>query len=145
MTSRHILRSIVLQSLYQLDFNNDIDGDKKEIINEVIKNHLKLFPKKEYIFFIKNIYNGVLKNKTKIDNFINKQSIKISIDNLSIIDKNILRIGLYELLYSGEQVPPKVVINESIELAKKYSGEGAKKFINGVLASALLLKKDGKL
>jgi len=148
MTNRHILRSIVLQILYEADFNHYIEEGKESLIDKILKNNLKFLEnnlksvlERSDIFFIKRLCKGVSENRLKIDDFINQQSPKISVDNLSIIDRNILRIGLYELLYSDEEIPPKVIINESVELAKKYSGEGAKKFINGVLASALLLKE----
>lgn len=143
MINRHILRSVILQALYQFDLNN---YNKKEIIaedliDEIIKNNTELFFTDSDLLFIKKLCKGISKNRFEIDNFIEKQSPKISIDNLSIVDRNILRIGLYELLYSNQDIPYKVAINESVELAKKYSSPGGSKFINGVLASAVVSDK----
>ena len=147
MINRQILRRITLQSLYESDFNNYLDS--LELSTKILKNNLRTLSNKADIAFVKKLYNGVLENRLKIDDFINQQSPKIPIFNLPIIDRNILRIGLYEILYNDngetETVPPKVVINEAVEMAKKYSGEGSKKFINGVLANALLLKENEKL
>ena len=147
MINRQILRGVVLQSLYESDFNNCLASPELSI--KILRNNLRALSNKADIAFVKKLYNGVLENRLKIDDFINQQSPKIPIPNLPIIDRNILRIGLYELLHNDngetEAVPPKVIINEAVEIAKKYSGEGSKKFINGVLASALLLKENEKL
>ncbi len=143
MVSRHALRSVILQSLYELDFYHFIGDTSIEIIDKTLENNINFISQKESIFFIKKIYKGILDNIIEIDLFISNQSPKVSIKNLSIVDRNILRIGIYEGLYTKE-TPFKVVVDESIKLAKKYSGEGAIRFINGVLGSILLLEKNEK-
>lgn len=79
---------------------------------------------------------GLIKHLSKIDKVIKESAPERPIDQLSIIDRNVLRIGLYELLYADKkEVPPKVAINEAIELAKSFGGESSGKFINGVLGT----------
>ncbi|MDP4031299.1 MAG: transcription antitermination factor NusB, partial [Pseudorhodobacter sp.] len=84
--------------------------------------------------FMNDLFLGVVKKKEIIDEIIEKAAPDWPIDKISIVDRNILRIGLYELLFGDRvQVPPKVAINEAIELAKSFGGENSSKFVNGVL------------
>ena len=84
--------------------------------------------------FMGELFLGVVKKKTIIDEIIEKAAPDWPIEKISVVDRNILRLGLYELLFGDRtQVPPKVAINESIELAKSFGGENSSKFINGVL------------
>ncbi len=86
--------------------------------------------------FTKHIVDGVLKNKKEIDELIKKYATEWPLEQITIIDRNVLRIGLYELLFGDrKEVPPKVAINEAIELAKTYGGDSSGKFINGVLGT----------
>jgi len=86
--------------------------------------------------FARRIANGVLEHIAAIDKIIEKAAPEWPIEQISIIDRNILRIGLYELLYADKaEVPEKVAINEAIELAKNYSGPNSSKFVNGVLGT----------
>ena len=133
MPSRHLSRSIAMQSLYEWDFS----GRKKEDLNNIVEKNIKEFgPGLEDKDFIWELVNGVIAKISKINRIIEKAAPEWPIDQITIIDRNVLRIGLYELLYGNkEEVPPKVAINEAIELAKTFGGESSGKFINGVLGT----------
>lgn len=140
MANRHLSRSIVLQTLFEWDF---LPADKKnsntidEYIKEALKRNLKEFaPGLEDDIFVFSLMAEILKNHSVIDEIIEKAAPDWPIDKISIVDRNILRLGLYELLFADrEQVPPKVAINEAIELAKTFGGENSSKFVNGVLGA----------
>jgi len=131
MANRHLSRSIVLQTLFEWDF-----AVSKEITpEEMLERNIEEFgPGLDDGAFMSLLFLGVVKKKAIIDEIIEKAAPDWPIDKISIVDRNILRIGLYELLFGDRtQVPPKVAINESIELAKSFGGENSSKFINGVL------------
>ena len=140
MANRHLSRSIVLQTLFEWDF---LPSDKKDVvtpteqIKEILNRNLKEFaPGLEDDHFVFVLIEKVLKNKVAIDEIIEKAAPDWPIDKISIIDRNILRIGLAELLFGDrKEVPPKVAINEAIELAKTFGGENSGKFVNGVLGA----------
>jgi len=133
MASRHLSRSIAMQSLYEWDFS----GKKPEKLEEIVEKNIKEFgPGLESKTFVWQIINGVISKLSDIDKIIEKAAPEWPIDQITIIDRNVLRIGLYELLYEDKkEVPPKVAINEAIELAKTFGGESSGKFINGVLGT----------
>jgi N utilization substance protein B len=132
MASRHLSRSIVLQSFYEWDFYN-----KKPDLKTIVERNIKDFgPGLEEKDFIWKIVDGIIDHFQEIDKIIEKAAPEWPIQQIAIIDRNVLRIGLYELLYSDkEEVPPKVAINEAIELAKNFSGKTSGKFVNGVLGT----------
>ena len=132
MASRHLSRSIVLQSLYEWDFY-----DKKPTLKDIVERNIKDFgPGLEELNFIWQLIDGIVKHMPEIDKVIEKAAPEWPISQIAMIDRNVLRIGLFELLYSDkEEVPPKVAINESIELAKTFAGQTSGKFINGVLGT----------
>jgi len=133
MGSRHLSRSIAMQSLYEWDFMSKEDKSLDKILE---KNINEFGPGLENTNFIKELAKGVKKNIEKIDKIIEKAAPEWPIKQINIVDRNVLRLGLYELLYSNkEEVPPKVAINEAIELAKMFGGESSGKFINGVLGT----------
>jgi len=133
MANRHIARSIVLQSLFEIDFRNDSESDSEEIL---LRNAAEFANDVVDLSFVRSLLDGVLSKKSEIDLVIEKAAPDWPLDKISIIDRNILRIGLYELLFSdSKEVPAKVAINESIELSKSYGGEKSSKFVNGVLGS----------
>ena len=86
--------------------------------------------------FIDSLIKGVLGKKNQIDQIIEKSAPEWPLEQITIVDRNVLRIGIYELLFGNkEEVPPKVAINEAIELAKNYGGESSGRFVNGVLGT----------
>jgi len=133
MASRHLSRSIAMQSLYEWDFS----GKKPEALDKIVEKNIKEYgPGLENVDFVWQLVNGVKDHLSKIDKIIEKAAPEWPIDQITIVDRNVLRIGLYELLYEDkEEVPPKVAINEAIELAKTFGGESSGKFINGVLGT----------
>jgi len=132
MASRHLSRSIVLQSLYEWDFYN-----KKPALKDIVERNIKNFgPGLEELGFIWQLIEGVEKHMPELDTIIEKAAPEWPIAQIAMIDRNVLRIGLLELLYSDKkEVPPKVAINEAIELAKTFAGPVSGKFINGVLGT----------
>ncbi len=132
MASRHLSRSIVLQSLYEWDFYG-----RKGALKNIVERNIKDFgPGLESLDFIWRLVDGISKHLPQLDKIIEKAAPEWPLAQISIIDRNVLRIGLFELLYSDkEEVPPKVAINEAIELAKTFAGPTSGKFINGVLGT----------
>ncbi len=133
MANRHLSRSIAIQSLYEWDFA----GKDIKKLDEILDRNIKEFaPGIDSIDFIKRIAKGVIDNLDKLDKIISKSAPEWPIEQITIVDRNILRLGLYELLFGDrKEVPPKVAINESIELAKSFGGESSGKFVNGVLGT----------
>lgn len=131
MLKRHQAREVVLKALFQADFNNEILSASDNI--DYIKKEFNL-DLKESEKFLLDLIKGVLEYLDKIDKIINFYAKKWPVDKITIIDRNILRMGIYELLFSKE-IPPKVAINEAIELSKEYGGVSSKRFINGVLGA----------
>ena len=133
MASRHLSRSIAIQSLYEWDFKNY----KDELLTEIIERNVSEFgPGLKEKEFVNNLVMGVVKHRPQLDGIIEKAAPMWPLDQIDMIDRNVLRLGLYELLFENkEEVPPKVAINEAIELAKSFGGESSGKFINGVLGT----------
>jgi len=132
MASRHLSRSIAMQSLYEWDFSN-----KELDLNVLVEKNLEEFgPGLEDKNFVWELVTGVIEHLKEVDNIIKTAAPQWPIAQISIVDRNILRLGIYELLYEDKKaVPPKVAINEAIELAKSFGGENSSKFINGVLGT----------
>lgn len=132
MANRHLARSTVLQTLYEWDFSG-----QKIKPEEVLQRDVSEFAAgAQCEDFMKNLLSGVISKQKDLDNVITKAAPEWPIEKISVMDRNILRLGLYELLFADrEQVPPKVAINEAIELAKKFGGETSSKFVNGVLGA----------
>ncbi|MDP1629370.1 MAG: transcription antitermination factor NusB [bacterium] len=143
MANRHLSRSIVLQTLYEWDFWCAVKNEKNPAANErdklieILERNIKEFgPGIENIDFVTNLVKGVLEHWDKINAVIEKSAPEWPLEQVSIVDRNVLRIGLFELLFANrEEVPPKVAINEAIELAKTFGGENSGKFINGALGT----------
>ncbi len=132
MANRHLSRSIAMQSLYEWDFN----GRKGDIKSIVQKNISEFAPGMSDSGFVNELVDGVLKNLDKINSIIEKYAPEWPLEQITIVDRNVLRIGVFELLFGDkENVPPKVAINEAIEIAKTFGGESSGKFINGVLGA----------
>ena len=122
-----------MQSLYEWDFS----GRKPEALRKIVEKNIKEFgPGLDDETFVWQLITGVVERLSQIDKIIEKAAPEWPIEQITIVDRNVLRIGLYELLYENkEEVPQKVAINEAIELAKTFGGENSGKFINGVLGT----------
>jgi N utilization substance protein B len=133
MANRHLSRSVAMQSLFEWDFN-DQDDTK---IEDIIKHNIEEFaPGLDDPEFARKLVLGVIKERPKLDNIIEKAAPDWPINQIAVVDRNILRLGLYELIFSNRnEVPAKVAINEAIELAKTFGGENSGRFVNGVLGA----------
>lgn len=131
MSNRHLARSIAMQSLYQWDFS----GKDKKKLAEIINHNLAEFaPGLDEGGFTENLVKEVIKHLPQIDQIIVKYAPEWPIEKITLVDRSILRIGVFELKFD-EEIPSKVAINEAIELAKTFSGESSGKFVNGVLGA----------
>lgn len=147
MSSRHLSRSLIIQSLYEWDFYHTLysKDELKKIVQEgkivdlkhiVEKNLAAVDEKKLDREFLNALAKGVVKKLPYLDEVITKAAPKWPIPQITLVDRNVLRVGIYELLFSDyKKVPPKVAINESIEIAKKFGGPSSGKFVNGVLGT----------
>jgi N utilization substance protein B len=132
MATRHLLRTVILQTLYEWDFYT-----RRHDITEILERNMNEYaPDVDEPEFAWKILQGIATHLADIDTAITKHAPEWPLEKIAIIDRNILRIGLYELMYADKaEVPPKVAINESIEMAKNYGGPNSAKFINGVLGA----------
>jgi len=134
MSSRRFSRAIVLQSLYEWDF-----WSKKVDLKTILERNTKEFgigrvKGVDFIFWLANTVVSHLEDLEEIDKIIKERASQRPFDQINIIDRNVLRIGLAEFLYGRkEKIPPKVAINEAVELAKTFGGENSGRFVNGVL------------
>jgi len=132
MASRHIARSIALQSLFEWDFYN-YQPDLNALVERNIQKFGSGFDEQE---FSRSLVQGVAKNLQQLDKIIATAAPERPVEQLNILDRNILRLGLFELLYENKkEVPPLVAINEAIELAKGFGGANSSKFVNGILGT----------
>lgn len=131
MSNRHLARTIAMQTLYEWDFNG---CDQKNLNQYIDTNHHEFAPEFDDQGFIAELVKGVSEKQKEIDHYITKYAPEWPIDKITIVDRNILRVGVYELLYTKD-IPSKVAINEAIELAKSFGGPASGKFVNGVLGA----------
>lgn len=133
MANRHLSRSIILQTLFEWDQS----GLDRKQTSEVLTRNVEEFARnKSDSPFMEKVLDGVLQKQKELDLVIEKAAPEWPLDRISPIDRNILRLGLYELLFSDrKEVPAKVAINEAIELAKQFGGENSGRFVNGVLGA----------
>ncbi len=133
MANRHLSRSIVLQTLFEWDFKN---YPNEGIVSMLERNEGEFAPGNEDLAFMKKILGYVIDKREIIDQIIEKAAPEWPIEKINAVDRNILRMGLGELLFGDHnEVPPKVAINESIELAKTFGGDSSSRFVNGVLGA----------
>jgi N utilization substance protein B len=131
MSNRHLARTLVMQSLYQWDFNGQPAGQLDEIISY---DRAEFAPNFDDAGYVKETVDGIIKKMRAIDEVIIQFAPEWPLASMTCIDRNILRLGTYELKFS-DSVPSKVAINEAIELAKSFGGEASGKFVNGVLGA----------
>jgi N utilization substance protein B len=138
-SNRHFGRIIALQTLFEQDFRRAA-GDKKFDLEAVLRRNISRYESTiEDTAFIEQLVRGVAKHEKELDTELQPIAPEWPIDQIARMDRVVLRMGLYELKYEAD-VPPKVVINEAVELAKSFGSENSSKFINGVLGTALRLK-----
>lgn len=134
--NRHLGRIVTLQTLYEYEFRVE-SNDKSVSIDEILSRNLERYESaiddKE---FVEELTKGVIEHQADIDAEIGPIAPEWPVSQIARIDRSILRIGVYELLYRGDIVPPKVVINEAVELAKAFGSDNSSKFVNGVLGTA---------
>lgn len=131
MSNRRLGRKIALQSLFEWDFYT---GQKD--IEPIIEHNVSEFPKlaDTDVEFTRHLVTGVLEHANEINDYIRHYAPDWPIEQITIVDRNVLRMGIYELTYDAE-IPPKVAINEAIEIGKEFGGDSSGRFVNGVLGS----------
>jgi len=135
-SNRHLGRIVALQSLYEYEFRVHAE-DKSADIDEILRRNLERYEQEiEDTDFVSQLVYGVLEHQDDLDDKIRPLAPEWPLEQIARIDRNILRLGLYELLYRADHVPPKVAINEAVELAKAFGSDNSSKFINGVLGTA---------
>jgi N utilization substance protein B len=144
-SNRHLGRIVALQSLYEYEFriqSADVTTDIDEILGRNLQRYETAIDDKA---FVNDLVKGVIAKQTELDASIQPIAPEWPIDQIARIDRSILRLGLYELLHLQDVVPPKVVINEAVELAKAFGSDNSSKFINGVLGTAYRTLVEGNL
>ena len=140
MGNRRLARQYALQTLYLADAGKwDFDSVAPYTGEEEFEAHLGA----ENFSFFKDLLKGTIDNSARIDKVISSFAKNWSIDRMSVVDRSILRMATYELLFSGESVPFAAVIDEAVELSKKFSTDKSGSFINGLLDQIRKEKKHG--
>jgi N utilization substance protein B len=143
-SNRHLGRIVALQSLYEYEFrtqSEDTSADIDEILGRNLERYETAIEDKT---FVDNLVKGVIADQANLDEKIQPIAPDWPIEQIARIDRTILRMGLYELLSLSEIVPPKVAINEAVELAKAFGSDNSSKFVNGVLGTAFRTLVEGK-
>ena len=143
-SNRHLGRIVALQTLYEQDFRADSGDDSLDLSSVLARNIDRYSETIDDKSFIVSLVNGVSIKRDDLDATLQPIAPEWPLDQIAKMDKVILQIGLYELQYEKD-VPPKVVINEAVELAKAFGSENSSKFINGVLGTALRNQEESKL
>jgi transcription antitermination protein NusB len=143
-SNRHLGRIIALQTLYEFEFRQD-SADAMADVDEILARNLERYDEaiddKE---FVTSLVHGVQKLAAELDATIQPIAPEWPLEQIARIDRTILRMALYELLHMSDQVPPKVAINEAVELAKAFGSDNSSKFVNGVLGTAYRTLIEGK-
>lgn len=135
-SNRHLGRIVALQTLYEYEFRKESADDSADV-KEILSRNLERYETAiDDTKFVETLVNGVLKEQKDIDGKIQPIAPDWPIEQIARVDRNILRIGVYELLHQADVVPPKVAINEAVELAKAFGSDNSSKFVNGVLGTA---------
>ncbi|MDO8183888.1 MAG: transcription antitermination factor NusB [bacterium] len=133
MANRHLSRSLALQSLFEWDFRHYSDQEAAPLAERVVDEFAPGLPDKKFAL---DLMAAVITNRAKLDHIIEKAAPDWPLPQIAVVDRNVLRLGLYELLFADKsEVPARVAINEAIELAKTFGGEGSGRFVNGVLGA----------
>ena len=140
-SNRHLGRIVALQTLYEQDFRRDVkdsDFDLQEVLERNIARYQEVLEDKA---FIARLVEGTTAKQDELDAVLGPVAPEWPIDQIARMDRSLLRMGIYELLYGTDELPPMVVINEAVELAKAFGGDNSSKFINGVLGTVLKNKE----
>src|SRR5437868_11810624 len=124
---RRLARVLAFQTLYEMDVSRHRPG---EVLQRLVADEA---PAPEVAAFARELLTGVLRERAEIDALLQESAPAYPLEQMSPLDRNILRIGIYECLYTSEQVPVRAAINETVELAKRYGGDSSPRFVNGVL------------
>ncbi|WP_165233881.1 transcription antitermination factor NusB [Aquisphaera insulae] len=139
MTRRSRGREVALQVLYQVEQNSGLPAvEIRQFINRRLLGEARL------VEFTQALIGGVREHQPRIDAMIEEVAENWRLDRMAAIDRNILRLGAYEVLYGPDEVPAKVAINEALELAKRYSTAQSSRFVNGILDRVLQLHEESK-
>lgn len=131
MANRHLLRTIVMQTLYEWDFYGKDKSRVEEFLQKNIDEFAQGAEKEDFLFAT---MSGIIDHAEEIDKIIEEATPDWPLDQITLVDRNILRIGVYELKWASD-IPAKVAINEAIELAKTFGGRSSGRFVNGVLGT----------
>lgn len=143
-SNRHLGRIVALQSLYEYEFRTQLE-DVRLDIDEILERNMERYEDTiEDKKFVSELVHGVITELAALDEKLQLMAPEWPLEQIARIDHAILRMGLYELLHLSEIVPPKVVINEAVELAKAFGSDNSSKFINGVLGTAYRLFAGGE-
>lgn len=126
--NRHLSRTIAMQTIFEAEFRPNAD------LSEIIERNIAAYQEDADADYIRTTVRGVMKERYAIDQAIAKVAPEWPVDQIASIDKAILRLAIYELLYNPE-VPPKVAINEAVELGKTFGSDSTSRFVNGVLGT----------
>lgn len=141
-SNRHLGRIVALQTLYEIDFRREA-GDDSYDLGLILKRNIARYESTvDDVYFIEELVKGVAKHEQALDDELRPLAPEWPLEQIARMDRVVLRMGLYELHHEPD-VPPKVVINEAVELAKAFGGDNSSKFINGVLGTALKNKEGG--
>jgi transcription antitermination protein NusB len=141
--NRHLGRIVALQTLYEQDFRREVNDPGLDLEDVLARNIARYEETIEDKAFIEVLVRGVSAKQAELDDVIRPVAPEWPIEQIARMDRIILRMGVYELTHEPE-VPPKVVINEAVELAKAFGGDNSSKFINGVLGTVLRAQEAGK-
>ncbi len=140
MSNRHLARTLAMQTMFLWDF----EGKKEEDLLKLAKGIFENFaPSFDDHGFVENVLKGIMAHLGEIDAYISKYATEWPLEQITIVDRNVLRIGVFELVFNDD-IPAKVAINEAIEIAKIFGSESSGKFVNGVLGAIFKdMLKDG--
>lgn len=142
-SNRHLGRIVALQTLYEYEFRvqaNDSSVSTDEILGRNLARYESAI---EDTDFVKSLVSGVVDHQADLDGKLQPIAPEWPLEQIARIDRVVLRLGLYELLYRADEVPPKVAINEAVELAKAFGSDNSSKFVNGVLGTAFRTLVEG--
>lgn len=143
-SNRHLGRIVALQSLYEYEFrtqSEDTSVDIDEILDRNLERYEEMIDDKQ---FVTDLVHGIVEKQAELDEKIRPLAPDWPLEQVARVDRAILRMGLYELLYLAAIVPPKVAINEAVELAKAFGSDNSSKFVNGVLGTAYRAFTEGE-